>query len=116
MSRPYCFLTVVAIATAGIPATAQTECYGEGDYRVCTTTTTDADGNIEIRSTDSMGNSYSVGSSSYATPSGRSVVESSDSMGNTYRVESWSDATGVHSVDSMGNRCTITNSGETIGC
>jgi hypothetical protein len=91
------------------------KCVGEGAYRVCSEVDTDSRGNTTIRSTDSQGNSYRVNTQSYETPSG-TTVRSSDSMGNNYTVRTWSDSRGTHSVDSMGNRCTITKTGKMIGC
>jgi len=110
------FLMVIGFTLSFGAASAETTCYGEGSYRVCTTTTFDADGNLNVRSTDSMGNSYSMETDSYTTPSGRNVVRSQDSMGNSYKVESWSDERGYHSRDSEGNVCTITHDGRMIGC
>ncbi len=66
------------------------ECISSGDYRVC--------------------------SDSYTSSSGDTSVRSWDNKGNSYSVRSWSDSGGVHSQDSRGNRCTITNSGTIIGC
>ena len=107
---------VILLTAVSTPALAETTCYGEGEYQVCVTTQTDSRGNISITSSDTMGNSYSVESKSYTSPDGRTVIQSQDSMGNGYKVESWSDSGGVHSVDSLGNSCTITNSGTMIGC
>lgn len=112
--RQIILVTVVVALTT--PVRAETNCYGDGAYRVCTTTRTDANGNISITSSDNMGNSYSVDTDSYTSSNGRSVVRSQDSMGNSYAVESWSDGGGTYSVDSYGNSCTITTSGVVIGC
>lgn len=63
-----------------------------------------------------MGNTYGVDSRSY-TEGNKQVIESSDTMGNSYRVESSCSASGsCTTTDSMGNRCTITSSGQMIGC
>ncbi len=65
-------------------------CSGSGSYRVCVDSTTNSSGDTKI--------------------------ESWDNHGNTYSVRGWSNSRGVHSEDSRGNRCTITNSGSVIGC
>jgi len=110
------FLAAFLLTLVPAIVLAETTCYGEGSYRVCTTTTYDANGNISIRSRDSMGNSYSLSTESYTSPDGHSVIGSRDSLGNSYKVESWSDERGYHSRDSMGNICTITHNGKIIGC
>ena len=46
----------------------------------------------------------------------REGVQWLDSEGNEYSVRSWSDSSGFHSEDSEGNRCTVTRSGQMIGC
>lgn len=91
------------------------ECFGSGEYRVCSESYTDANGNVQIRSWDTEGNSYNVNTESY-TGSDGSTIRSYDSEGNEYSVRSWSDSSGFHSVDSEGNRCTVTRSGQMIGC
>lgn len=101
------------LALSGTAAFA--ECFGDGAYRVCTDTYTDSRGNTTIRSYDTQGNTYSVNTESYRTPGGN-TVRSRDSMGNSYEVKTWTDSSGTHSVDSMGNRCTITRTGKMIGC
>ncbi|TAI79824.1 hypothetical protein C1459_00275, partial [Klebsiella pneumoniae] len=65
---------------------------------------------------DTEGNNYSVTSGTRNHSDGSTEVFSSDSDGNQYSVKSWCDSSGCHSSDSDGNTCTITNSGETIGC
>ena len=95
---------------------ARCECYGSGSYQVCTDSYTDAAGNVHISSHDSEGHTYSVDSGSSTGPGGEHVIESHDSEGNSYSVKSWSDAAGIHSTDSEGNTCTITPTGQTIGC
>jgi len=95
---------------------AHAECFGNGEYRVCSESYTDSSGNVHIRSWDTQGNSYSVNSESYTSPDGGTTIRSYDSEGNSYSVKSWSDSKGVHSVDSQGNHCTITPSGAMIGC
>lgn len=110
------YLPILLMLVIPMDAAAETTCFGEGAYRVCTTVTTRPDGSMSITSRDSMGNSYSVDSEVITSSNGDVTIRSHDSMGNSYSVESWSDSTGVHSRDSMGNRCTITNSGRMIGC
>ena len=109
-------LACVLIAVVATSGSAETTCYGEGSYRVCTTVTQRADGSMSVRSSDSMGNSYSMDTEIHTSPSGDVTVRSKDSMGNRYKLESWTDSVGSHSKDSFGNRCTITNDGRTIGC
>jgi hypothetical protein len=98
----------------GTPACAE-ECFGEGDYRVCTDSYEDPQGNSHVRSWDTEGNTYGISTESYDTPSG-STIRSYDTEGNEYSIRSWSDEIGHHSEDSEGNRCTITHSGQMIGC
>ena len=95
---------------------SRAECFGQYPYQVCSRTYTDSSGNIRVESNDSMGNSYSLDTKRYTGPSGENVITSSDSMGNSYSLRTWSDTSGVHSVDSMGNRCTITRTGQVLGC
>lgn len=109
-------LAMVGCMIALGAGTAHAECFGEYPYRVCSETYVDSQGNVRVETHDSLGNTYSSRTDSYTTPDGTDVVTSSDSMGNTYTLRSWSDSTGVHTVDSMGNRCTITYAGEMIGC
>ncbi|TCP80825.1 hypothetical protein C8J31_11466 [Rhizobium sp. PP-CC-2G-626] len=110
-------LLIAAAAAATLTASAvNAECFGEGSYRVCSDSYQDADGDIHVRSSDTDGNSYSVDSTTRTLPGGGSEITSADSEGNSYSVRSWSDSEGVHSVDSDGNRCTITKIGTLIGC
>lgn len=97
-------------------AQAETTCYGEGAYQVCSTVTQRADGSMSITSNDRMGNSYRVDTDVDTRSNGDTTIRSHDSMGNSYSVKSWSDARGVHSRDSMGNICSILNNGTMIGC
>ena len=106
-------ICALVLSTASGVATA--ECFGSGEYRVCSESYTDADGNIQVRSWDSDGNDYSVNTESYVDGDGM-AIRSYDSDGNEYSVHAWTDSTGSHSEDSDGNRCTITRSGEMIGC
>lgn len=108
--------TIMVAAMAILSTPAHAECFGEGDYQVCTESYTDSSGNSHVYSHDSEGNRYSVETKSYDLPGGGHEVTSSDSEGNSYSVRSWSDSNGVHSVDSDGNTCTITPSGTMIGC
>lgn len=109
------FASTLAIL-ASVPGTALAECIGEGDYRVCTDSYTDSSGDSHVTSSDTMGNSYSVDTTTRRLSGGGTEIKSSDTMGNSYSVKSWSDAAGSHSVDSMGNECTITTAGKMIGC
>jgi hypothetical protein len=104
------------LLAASAAAVAETQCFGEGAYRVCSQSYTDSKGNLQIRSWDNQGNNYSVGTETIRGPGNSTEIRSSDSMGNSYNVRSWTDSQGTHSVDSMGNRCTITRSGKMIGC
>lgn len=113
MKRIFGFLLFSLVGSA---TQAETTCYGEGAYRVCTTTTQRADGSMTITSSDSMGNRYRVDSDVQIYSNGDTKIRSYDSMGNSYSVESWADSRGIHSRDSMGNVCSIMNDGTTIGC
>lgn len=90
---------------------ANTECFGEGEYRVCTETVTLSDGTVKVQSYDSMGNNYSIESGCKGN-----TCYSQDSEGNSYLIKSWCDDKGCHSEDSDGDRCTVTPSGKMIGC
>lgn len=109
-------LAAIIILQLCLTQTVHAECFGSGEYRVCSDAYTDSSGNVHIRSWDNQGNSYNVDSETYRSPSGDTTIRSSDSEGNSYSIRSWSDSSGVHSVDSEGNRCTVTSSGEIIGC
>lgn len=98
------------------PAPAETECYGEGNYRTCTTITEHPDGSMDVYSSDNMGNSYSSSTDVDTDWQGNTTVTSHDFEGNSYSVRSWSDSIGGHTSDSLGNDCTVTYSGEMIGC
>ena len=106
---------VLALALITTVNLALAECFGEGEYRVCSDSYTDSDGDIHMRSWDSEGNTYNIDTESYTTPEGSST-RSHDSEGNEYSIRSWSDSAGYHSEDSEGNRCTITRTGQMIGC
>jgi hypothetical protein len=109
------FLTAAAIAIICSSTESRAECFGSAPYQVCSDSYTDSNGDVHVRSWDSQGHSYSVDTESNSSPSG-TEVRSYDSMGNSYSVRSWSDSSGVHSEDSLGNSCTITPSGTIIGC
>lgn len=94
---------------------AQAECYGDDEYTVCSDSETDTNGDLHVRSWDTSGNEYHVDTQTRAIGNGHEI-SSSDSEGNEYSVRSWSDSSGVHSEDSEGNTCTITPTGQTIGC
>lgn len=115
MSNERLLWIAVILAIAG-PAMAETECIGEAEYRVCTESFTDAAGNLHVRSYDNQGNSYSVGTETRDLAGGGQQIISQDSEGNSYSIKSWSDSSGAHSVDSEGNSCTITTTGQIIGC
>lgn len=99
-----------------LPVSAETQCFGEAGYRVSTETYVGANGDLNVRSYDSEGNSYSLGTESRSLPGGGQEIISRDSEGNSYSLRSWTDSSGAHSVDSEGNSCTITYSGSVIGC
>jgi hypothetical protein len=96
--------------------TARAECFGSGAYRVCSESYTDSSGNLHVRSWDTEGHSYAVHSETHRSAGGGTTIRSHDTEGNSYSVRSWVDSAGVHSEDSDGHRCTITNSGTMIGC
>lgn len=104
------------ILVCGYIGPAHAECVGEPGYQVCSDSTTDSNGDIHARSYDTEGNSYSVDTNTTHDADGGTTISSSDSEGNSYNVRSWSDSSGIHSMDSMGNECTITPSGTMIGC
>ena len=106
----------VLILLVGNAAYAETTCYGEGAYQVCSTVTHRADGSITVTSGDTMGNNYRVDSEVQAQSNGDTKIRSYDNMGNSYSVESWTDSSGVHSRDSMGNVCSVLYDGNIIGC
>lgn len=141
MRRSSIFLLALALGIAGSAATAQdstTRCYSS----TCVTTRTDGQGNIDVQTTgpdgtayslttrsarsangdlsvrtqDSMGNSYSLDTTTRGLPGGGHEVTSRDSAGNSYSIRNWCDAAGCHSRDTMGNTCTVTKSGQMIGC
>lgn len=111
MNKIILFICLLSSAYA-----AADECLGSGDYSVCTTTTEASNGDTTISSHDTEGNTYSVTSGTRNHSDGSTEVFSTDSEGNEYSVKSWCDSSGCHSSDSDGNICTVTNSGETIGC
>lgn len=92
------------------------ECTGDSDYQICTRTDVDVNGDTTVSSHDSEGNNYSVTSGTRGHADGVTEAFSSDSEGNEYSVKSWCDDSGCHTADSDGNTCTVTASGETIGC
>lgn len=105
--------TAVCVLLCGA---ANAECFGEGSYRTCSGGYQDTNGDFHVRSSDTEGNNYSVDSTTRQLPGGETEIRSNDSEGNSYSIRSWSDSSGLHSVDSEGNECTITNSGVVIGC
>ena len=115
MRRRCLIMPVLGLLLSG-PLAAETTCYGDGAYRVCTTVRTAPDGSMSVESRDSMGNTYSMDTDVDAAPNGDTTVRSRDPMGNSYEIESWMDSRGSHTRDSMGNTCTILTTGEMIGC
>jgi hypothetical protein len=71
------FIALLLISSTGI---TRAECFGSGEYQVCSESYTDSNGNIQIRSWDSEGNSYSVNTESYTNSNG-STIRSYDSEG-----------------------------------
>jgi len=108
------FALVAGMALLMVSA-AQAECYGEGEYMVCSDVDTDSDGDVHARSWDTQGNTYHLDTETRPYLNGH-VVESTDSEGNSYSIKSWTDSSGSHTEDSEGNVCTITLAGQMIGC
>ncbi len=106
-------IIIVAFLSTAIMAD---ECVGDYSYQTCTKKSTNAHGDDVIESYDTEGNSYSITSGSREYSDGSSEVFSVDSEGNEYSIKSWCDNSGCHTSDSEGNTCTITTSGEMIGC
>ncbi|MBC8946967.1 hypothetical protein Xind_03511 [Xenorhabdus indica] len=92
------------------------DCIGDGIYQVCTKSSQNMQGDDVIQSYDSEGNSYSITSGSRENSDGSSEVFSVDSEGNKFSIKSWCDSSGCHTKDSDGNTCTVTMSGEMVGC
>ena len=109
-------LTVAIIAAVLTASPSFAECYGDSAYKVCTDSYTESNGDYHVRSYDNLGNSYSLETEQRSFGTNGQEVRSTDSLGNTYSIRTWTDAAGTHSVDSMGNRCTITTTGRMIGC
>ncbi|WP_455922659.1 hypothetical protein [Pseudomonas putida] len=104
-----------AFTAALIISPANAECVGDDEYTVCTDAETDANGDIHASSWDTEGNTYRVDTETHAAGNGH-VTTSSDSEGNEYSIRTWSDSSGSHTEDSEGNVCTITPTGQMIGC
>ncbi len=98
-----------------VASAAQAECHGEGEYVVCSDVETDDDGDVHAKSWDTQGNSYQIDTETRPYLNGHET-QSSDSDGNSYSIRSWTDSSGSHSEDSEGNICTITPTGQMIGC
>ncbi|MNJ19097.1 hypothetical protein D3C77_134140 [compost metagenome] len=107
--------TLVSCLTMVVVAGAHVECYGEGEYMVCSDVDTDSDGDIHAKSWDTQGNSYQLDTETRPYRNGQ-LFESTDSEGNSYSIKSWTDSNGFHTEDSEGNVCTITPTGQMIGC
>ncbi len=115
MARKVTYVVMLGFAFLASVASAQsvkTECYGD----ICVTTTDDGRGNIDVKTTSPHGDNYSLSTRSTRLPNGDVNVQSTDSLGNSYEIRSWCDAEGCHSKDSAGNICTVTKSGKMIGC
>lgn len=123
----FCVAGIVGLPTAPMaaakPGTEEpevapvgTDCYGSGDYRVCTWTYTDANGDVHAGSYDSEGSSHQLDSKTTVLPDGEVQSSTTDSDGNSYSIRSWTDASGSHTEDSDGNVCTVTLDGDMIGC
>lgn len=96
---------------------AQAECFGEGEYEVCSESNVDDSGNGYIRSWDTEGNEYRVDTATHSYGDNGFEATSSDSDGNSYSIRSWVDGNGdAHTRDSDGNECIITHTGREIGC
>jgi hypothetical protein len=106
------FLVFLGMTAASV---AHAECYGEGEYMVCSDVETDDDGDVHAKSWDTDGNTYQMDTETRPYLNGHET-QSSDSDGNSYSIRSWTDSSGAHSEDSEGNICTITPSGQMIGC
>lgn len=106
------FLTVFLLSSYA----SADECTSSEDYQVCTKSETEANGDSTTSSYDTDGNTYSVTTGTREHADGVSESFSSDSDGNEYSVKSWCDTDGCHTTDTDGNSCTITTSGESIGC
>ncbi|WP_205894410.1 hypothetical protein [Pseudomonas edaphica] len=133
-------MALIVCLGASLSSTVNAECFGEDEYMVCSDVETDADGDIHARSWDTDGNTYHLDTETRPYANGHvvessdsegntyhldtetrpyangHVVESSDSEGNSYSIKSWSDSSGAHTEDSEGNVCTITPTGQMIGC
>ncbi len=107
---------LLLLITLSMTANASEKCFGDYPYRVCTNTYKDSNGNTHIYSYDSDGNSYSVNTKKKKLKNRGVEITSKDSEGNSYSVRTWTDSKGVHSRDSEGNECTITLTGQVIGC
>lgn len=108
-------IALTACAVMFLATGAKAECYGEGEYMVCSDVDTDSDGDLHARSWDTQGNTYELDTETRPYLNGN-IVESTDSEGNSYSIKSWTDSGGSHTEDSDGNVCTITPTGQMIGC
>ncbi|TBU73301.1 hypothetical protein DNK10_18740 [Pseudomonas daroniae] len=114
MKRKATYMAILGLLMLGA-GTAHSECFGEGEYTVCTDTETYSNGDMSTRSWDSDGNNYQIDVETRQVGNAQ-VTMSSDSEGNEYSIRSWTDSSGSHVTDSEGNTCTITHSGQMIGC
>lgn len=115
LAVPASRLTPPASAPTASPS-PDTQCEGDEDFRVCTWSYTDANGDVHAGTYDSDGGRYQVDTQTNVLPGGEVRSSTTDTDGNSYSVRSWSDSAGGHTEDSDGNTCTVLPSGETIGC
>lgn len=115
MNRSRAIFAATVCAVMVLTSVAKAECYGEGEYMVCSDVDTDSDGDLHARSWDTQGNTYELDTETRPYLNGH-IVESTDSEGNSYSIKSWTDSSGSHTEDSEGNVCTITPAGRMIGC
>ncbi|HCH7658951.1 TPA: hypothetical protein NNA95_000754 [Pseudomonas aeruginosa] len=110
-----CHLVIALISLMLFSTGTRAECYGEGEYEVCSEVEVDADDNITARSWDTDGNTYEINTETHQIPNGHETV-TTDTDGNEYSIRTWTDSEGSHTQDSDGNICTITHTGKMIGC
>lgn len=109
-------LGIGLLSSVCVPAVCA-ECFGEGEYRVCSESAMDDDGNGYVRSWDAEGNEYRVDVNSRSFGGNGTETTSSDSDGNSYSIRTWIDSNGdARTRDSEGNECIITQEGQEIGC
>jgi hypothetical protein len=108
------FILAALLAFCTLPARA--ECYGSGEYQICSDSYTDSGGDVHSYTYDSEGNDYSIDTNSYSVGD-EHVTTTTDSDGNSYSIRSWVDSDGAaHTRDSTGRECTIYPDGSSAGC